>query len=155
MRHVILCVLAAGLITATTPVVGEEKALPPSKESYVKVRVEVEMQGILTVTEKAITIAARDRVYNLFNDAEEISREGAPATVYTLDFVRAKDLRERAKTLDGKQVVVTGMSELRMVVPRSRPGGETGAGSPGPIPSPTWSLQRTVEVTSLKSAPGK
>jgi hypothetical protein len=155
MRLVILCVLGAGLISTTAVPAGDEKAAQPSKESYVKVRVEVEVRGVLAATNKTVTVAARDRVYNLFSDAEEVTREGAPATVYTLEFVRAKDLRELAKALDGKEVVVTGMSELRMVVQATRPGGVTGAGSPGPIPSPTWSLQRTVEVTGLKSAVGK
>ena len=155
MRSVILCVLGISLITANVVPAGDEKATLRSKESYVKVRVEVEVRGVLSATEKSVTVAARDRVYNLFSDAEEIPREGVPATVYTLDFVRAKDLRELAKALDGKEVVVTGMSELRTVVQPTRPGGVTGAGSQGPIPAPTWSLQRTVEVTGLKSAAGK
>src|SRR5262249_44645480 len=99
-----------------------------------------------------ITVAARNRVYDLFSDTREISRDGTPATVYTLDFIRAKDLRELAKSFGGKEVVVTGMSELRMVVPPTRPGGGSGAGSPAPFPTPTWSLQRTVEVTGLKLA---
>ena len=155
MRLVILCVLGAGLISTTTVPAGDQKAAQPSKESYVKVRVEVEVRGVLAAMDRTVTVAARDRVYNLFSDAEEVPREGAAATMYTLDFVRAKDLRELAKALDGKEVVVTGMSELRMVVQATRPGGVTGAGSTGPIPSPTWSLQRTVEVTGLKSAVGK
>jgi len=155
MRSAILWVLGVGLVTAAAVPAGDEKAAHPSKDGYVKVRVEVEVKGVLAATEKSVTVAARDRVYNLFSDAEEIPREGVPATVYTLDFVRAKDLRELAKALDGKEVVVTGMSELRMVVQPTRPGGVPGAGSPGPIPAPTWSLQRTVEVTGVKSAAGK
>jgi hypothetical protein len=155
MRAVVLALLGAGLVTATTTTAGGEKVPEPSKESYVKVRVEVEVRGVLTASDKAVTVAARDRVYNLFRDADEIPRRGAPATVYALDFARAKDLRELAQALDGKEVVVTGMSELRMVVQPSWPGGGTGAGSPGPSPTPTWSLQRAVEVTGLKSAAGK
>lgn len=111
--------------------------------------------GSGTVTDKKVTIAARDRVYNLFSDTEEIPREGTPATQYAIDFVRAKELRELAKMLDGKEVVVSGMSELRMVVAVIHPGGVTGVGAPGPLPSPTWSLQRSVEVTGMKSATGK
>ena len=77
----------------------------------------------------------------------------AAATPYSLDFDRAKDLRELAQALNGKEVVVTGMSELRMVAPpRRSSGGDTGAGSPGPFPAPTWSLQRTVLVTGLSGA---
>jgi len=48
--------------------------------------------------------------------------------------------------------VVTGTSELRMVAPPRGPGGVTGAGTPGPIPGPMWSLQQTVLVSGLKPA---
>jgi hypothetical protein len=155
MRSALLLSLGLTLVAVTTTPAGDKKDAQPSKESYVKVRVEVEVRGVLAASDKVVTVTARDRVYNLFSDAEEITREGVPATVYTLDFVRAKDLRELAEALDGKEVIVTGMSELRTVVQSTRPGGVTGAGSPGPIPAPTWSLQRTVEVTGLKSAAGK
>ncbi len=88
---------------------------------------------------------------DLFNDAEEIT-DPSRATVYTLDFARAKDLRELAKVLSGKEVVVIGMSELRMVTQKARPGGFGNGQQP---PTPTWSLQRTVLVTGLKSAGNK
>jgi hypothetical protein len=47
-----------------------------------------------------------------------------------------------------------GMSELRMGTQRPRPGGITGAsgGLAPQVAAPTWSLQRTVLVTGLKSA---
>lgn len=155
MRSALLLSLGLNLVAATSTPAGDKKDAQPSKDSYVKVRVEVEMRGVLTASDKTVTVAVRDRVYNLFSDAEEIPRAGAPATVYTLYFVRAKDLRELATALDGKEVIVTGMSELRMVVQTTRPGGVTGGGSPGPFPAPTWSLLRTVEVTGMKSAAGK
>src|SRR5262245_35630595 len=116
MRSLMLFSVALCLLVSTASPAADDKAAQPSKDSYVKVRVEVEVRGVLTASDKAVTVAARDRLYNLFRDADEIPREGTPATVYTLDFVRAKDLRELAKALDGKEVVVTGMSELRMVV---------------------------------------
>jgi hypothetical protein len=93
---------------------GDQKDAQPSKESYVKVRVEVEVRGILRVTEKGAAVIARDRLYHLFDDTEEIT-DSARATVYDLDFARAKDLRELAKVLSGKEILVTGMSELRQV----------------------------------------
>jgi len=154
MRSAILLSLGLTLVVAAATPADDKKATPPSKDSYVKVRVEVEVRGVLTYTDKAVTVTARDRVYALYDDARELP-DGASATAYTLDFARAKELRELARAFDGKEVVATGMSELRMVMPPRRAGGETGAGSLGPFPTPTWSLQRTVEVTGLKSAAAK
>jgi hypothetical protein len=154
MRSAILLSLGLTLVVATATPAGDEKDALPSKDSYVKVRVEVEVRGILRDTDKGATITARDQLYNLFNDAEEITDESR-ATVYTLDFARAKDLREQAKVLSGKEVVLTGTSELRMVAQKARPGGTTGASTPPPVSSPTWSLQRSVLVTGLKPAGDK
>ena len=149
----LLLSLGVALVVATGTV-GDEKDLQPSSDSYVKVRVEVEMRGVLQVTEEVATISARDRLYNRYNDAEEITDE-TRATVYTLDFARAKNLHELAKVLNGREVVAVGMSELRMVNVEVRPGGFTGGGFHLPFPSPTWSLQRTVLVTSLTPAADK
>ncbi len=155
MRSAILFSVGLSLAVAAVTIARDEQALQPSKESYVKVRVEVEVRGFLRETDKEITVIARDQTYNLFNDAEEIT-DAARATVYTLDFARAKEQREMAKDLRGKEVVVSGMGELRMVTRVTPPGGITGAGgsSQGP-PTPTWSLQRTVLVTGLKAAETK
>jgi hypothetical protein len=149
MRSALLLSLASILAAVTAIPAGDEKDAQPSKNSYVKVRVEVEIRGILRVTDKGTTVMARDQMFNLFNDAEEITASSR-ATVYTLDFARAKDLRELANVLSGKEVVVTGMSELRQVTQKAPPGGSTGFGPPQLSP-PTWSLQRTVTVTGLKS----
>lgn len=154
MRPRLLLSLGLTLVVATGSVVADEKDAQPSKDSYVKVRVEVEIRGILRVTDKGAAVTARDRLYNRFNDAEEITDE-TRATVHTLDFARAKDLRELAKVLNGKEVVATGMSEMRMVNQKVQAGGFTGGGVPPQLPSPTWSLQRTVLVTGLKSAADK
>jgi hypothetical protein len=164
MRSVIL--LSAGLVLlAATSHRAEEK--PPKeapkvaaklpKSGHVKVRVEVEIRGTLAVTGKGVTVAAQDRVYNLLHPNEENADHSAPTT-YTLDFSRAKDLRELAKVLDGKEVVVSGVAEVRRYVhaPKRGPGGGTGFSGPHPspfaFPVPAWYLQTTVLVASLKSA---
>lgn len=140
-----------GKIPAVVTTAGDEKAPQPSKDSCVKVRVEVEVRGVLSYTDKAITVTARFPVFALWDDAKELP--DAAATSYALDFARSKDLSELAKGVNGKEVVATGMSELRMVTPPARSGGGTGGGgSPHAFPAPTWSLQRTVLVTGLKSA---
>jgi hypothetical protein len=154
MRPLILTVLALTLASAAVSSAGDKNDTPPSKDSYVKVRVEVEVRGILRDSDKGVMVTARDRLYNRFNDAEELTDEGRPTT-YTLDFARASDQRALAKALDGKEVVVIGLGELRMVNQKVRPGGFTGGGPFPQIPTPTWSLQRTVLVTGLKSVAQK
>jgi hypothetical protein len=160
MRSAILLSLGLALVVATanqaddkTPKEAPKQTPQPSKDSYVKVRVEVEVRGVLSHTDKATTVTARYPVFELWDNAKELP--DAAATPFSLDFDRAKDLRELAQALNGKEVVVTGMSELRMVAPPRLPGGVTGGGTPGPIPGPTWSLQQTVQVTGLKSAGNK
>ena len=160
MRSAILFSLGVALLIASSNLADNKspKEVPreapaPSKGGYVKVRVEVEVRGILSHTDKATTVTARYPVFELWNDAKELP--DAAATPFSLDFDRATDLRELAQALNGKEVVVTGMSELRMVAPPSRPGGVTGGGAPGPIPGPMWSLHQTVQVTGLKSAGNK
>ena len=149
----LLLTLGLTLVAATATRAADKKDAQPSKDSYVKVRVEVEIRGILRVTDKAVTVTARDRVFNLFNDAVEIT-DPSRATVYSLDFARTKDLRELAKVLDGKEVVVTGASELRQVTQPMSSGGGVRSSAPV-LPSPTWSLQRRVMVSGLKSAGDK
>jgi hypothetical protein len=153
MRSALLLSLGLALLVATanhaddkTSKEDPKQAPQQSKDSYVKVRVEVEVRGVLSHTEKATTVTARYPVFELWNDAKELA--DAAATPFSLDFDRARDLRELAKVLSGKEVVVTGMCELRMVTQQARPGG----GQPFPFPAPTWSLQRSVLVTGLKSA---
>jgi hypothetical protein len=157
MRPAKLPALGIALLVATVNLADDKatKEVPrdapkPSNNSYVKVRVEVEVRGVLSYTEKATTVTARYPVFELWNDAKELP--DTAATLVALDFDRAKDLRELARALNGKEVVVTGMSELRMVAPPHRPGGVTGGGTPGPITGPTWSLHQTVLVIGLKSA---
>src|SRR5579885_1746652 len=102
MRSALLLSVGLTLVIATAIIAGDEKGAQPSKGSYVKVRVEVEIRGILRVTDKGTTVTARDRLYDRFNDSEE-STDAATATVYTLDFSRTKELRELAKVLSSKE----------------------------------------------------
>ena len=167
MRSAILLSVGVVLLAATSHRADEKagKEAPKggvkaTKASYVKVRVEVEIRGTLAVTEKGVTVAAQDRVYNLLHPNEENADHSAPTT-YTLDFARAKDLRELAKVLDGKEVVVSGAAEVRRYVhaPKTGPGGGTGFSGPHPapfsFPVPAWYLQTTVLVAGLKSAGGE
>ena len=132
---------------------GNEKAPQPAKDSYVKVRVEVEVRGTLNHTDKATTVSARTQAFDVFDEAKEVPG-AVGASPFTLDFAEAKHLRELAEALAGREVVVTGKSELRMVVlpPRAVEGGTGGQSGFPMYQPPTWSVQRTVLVTGLKSA---
>lgn len=143
---------------------GGSAADPPPalKEAYVKVRVEVESRGVLKVTDKAAVLLTRYRYFDQNDDKKERPEAaGAAPHPIDLDFTRNPDLRELARALDGKEVVVTGLSELRQVVPPPAPaGGFTGFGPPGggfglPYQGPSWRLHGTVLVTGIKSVPGK
>ncbi len=154
-----LFVLALGLalpLAAGAPAGGENAARPP-KDSCVKVRVEVEVRGVLRRAGKGFTVSSRLRVYELYDQAKELpqSSAGRPADVFDLDFSRAGELEELAEALKGREVVVTGMGELRMVDQSRPPGGGDSFGHSAPPPGPTWSLQRIVLVKHLKAAEGK
>ncbi|HYH66238.1 MAG TPA: hypothetical protein VD866_16210 [Urbifossiella sp.] len=153
----ILALAAALLVVAG----GSAAAQPAVKDGYVKVRVEVESRGVLKMTDKAATLLTRYRYFDQNDDKKENpTAEGIPPHRIELDFTRHPELRELAKALDSKEVVLTGLSELRHVAPPpSPPGGFTGGMPPAGFgfyhPMPSWHLQPTVLVTGLKSAPGK
>jgi hypothetical protein len=158
----LLTLLAAGiaLVTAIGPVAAE----PPAavKDGYVKVRVEVESRGVMKVTDKTAVVFTRHRHYDRIDPKKEVPAvEGIPPYSLELDFTRSPELRELAKVLDGKEVIVTGLSELRHVVsPPVPPGGFTGGSGFGPPfgfynPGPSWHLQPPVLVTGLRLVPGK
>lgn len=160
MKLPILPPLAAALLVAASGSAAQSPS--PLKDGYVKVRVEVESRGVLKVTDKEAVVLTRYRYFEQRDDKKEVpAAEGVPPHRIELDFARHPELRELAKALHGKEVVLTGLSELREVVPPpSPPGGGTGFGPPGGgfgfYPSgPSWRLQPTVLVTGLKSAPGK
>jgi hypothetical protein len=168
MRSAILLSMGVALVVAASNLADDKalknladdkapKAVPqPSKESSVKIRVEVEIRGTLQVDEKGVTVTAQDRVFDWFSPETENPDWTRPA-VYTLDFARAKDLSELAKLLNGKEVIITAMGEVRRYAQKldRRPGGTGGGQGPAVFPTPFWELRRTVLVTGLKSAESK
>jgi len=154
----ILALAAALLVVAGGSAAAQPLAI---KEGYVKVRVEVETRGVLKVTDKEAVVLTRYRYFDQTDAKKERPEvEGIPPHRIELDFTRHPELRELAKALDGKEAVVTGLSELRHLAPPPQPpGGGTGFGPPGGFgfnyPMPSWHLHPTLLVTGIKSAPGK
>jgi hypothetical protein len=81
---------------------AEDKA---AANSYIKVNYELELRGVLSFTEKAVTITTTNRNGN---------RTG-PAyfeTKWVLDFGADKEMHAKAKGLDGKTVLANGSTML-------------------------------------------
>jgi hypothetical protein len=72
----------------------ERLDLPGTVRNYVKIKVEVELRGVLSCTEEAVTIST---------DKE---------TKWVLEFGEDKEMRAKAKRLNGKTVVVEGIGLL-------------------------------------------
>jgi hypothetical protein len=142
---------------------GKDKDEPkpelPAKEvkaSYARFRLDVEIRGTLRVTDKGTTISAPWPVY-LLSDPNKESADHAVNHLYNLDFSKAKGLQKTATELDGKTVVVNGLSELRQLVQERKPGPGSGYSGPNPptIPSPYWTVHDTIVVTGLALADEK
>jgi membrane protein involved in colicin uptake len=93
---------------------AEEKAAAEKKaaekkaaaNSYVKVKVDVELRGVLSYTEEAVTIRIGEK------------------DKWVLDFGADKEMRAKAKGLDGKTVLVEGSAILRSIRTPKKRGGE-------------------------------
>jgi hypothetical protein len=77
--------------------------VPAPTNSSVKLRLEIEMRGVLSVTEKAVTITNKETIYEYTNTGLE-SRQVDKVWVLEL----GENLKKTAKTLHGKEVEVTG-----------------------------------------------
>jgi colicin import membrane protein len=87
--------------------------------SYVKVKVEVELRGVLTYTDEQITLSVV---------TPEAKKDQFEEVKWVLDFGDEKEMRGKAKGLDGKAVLVTGSAILRGIKSETvkeweRPGG--------------------------------
>ena len=71
----------------------KEAAKEKADDGYVKVKVEVELRGVLSCTKEAATIDKQPK--------------------WVLDFGEDKEMRAKAKSLDGKTVLVKGSAILR------------------------------------------
>jgi hypothetical protein len=97
--------IAAEKKAADENAAAEKKAAQKraAADSFVKVRVEVELRGVLASTDEAVTIT----VVTPFGPDE------FKEVKWVLDFSDEKELRARAKSVDGKSVLVKGTAVLR------------------------------------------
>lgn len=154
-------------VLALVPVLSAQDApTPPPKDAYLKLRVEVEIRGTLKATDKGAVVLTRYPYYEYGSvEKQAPTPAGVPAYKVDLDFTKSKDAQDLVKLLAGRDVIVTGTSELRHVMPPPAPGGLNGPGGftggfPGPgfgyqPPMPAWQLHPSVLVTGLRPAPEK
>jgi hypothetical protein len=98
-----VCVFVALAVLVTAPAAGQDG----KPVAGVKVKVEVELRGVLSFTEKDITIVVQESEFD-----PRLLAEVQKARTWTLDLGDAKDLRAKVKSLDKKTVVVTGSARL-------------------------------------------
>ena len=108
-------ILTAGLFcTVALPVVAGEKGKPAPAQGSVRLRLEVELEGVLSYTEKQVTIRipAAPQYVGLL----PVAGNGTKAEdVWVLDLGPGGKWRKQAKLLAGKKVQVTGTCLLRGV----------------------------------------
>jgi hypothetical protein len=112
---------------------AEEKA---AAKSYVKIMVEVELRGVLSCTEKAATVSIGER----------------NVQVWVLDFGENKEMRAKAKPLDGKTVLVKGTAILHETVTVDA---DRRRGGFSPLGTAFLDLEPNVAVKSLVAATKK
>jgi hypothetical protein len=78
--------------------------LPASENKSVKLRLEIEIRGLLSVTDKAATITNKETVYEYQPNLGLQSRQEDKVWVLELD----ENLKKIAKALHGKEIEVTG-----------------------------------------------
>jgi hypothetical protein len=90
---------------------AEKKAAEAAANSYVKVKVEVELRGVLTCTDEAVTVSIVSPEFGTdrFNEVK-----------WVLDFGEEKEVRAKARSLEGKTVSVTGSAILRGIKSETR-----------------------------------
>ncbi len=109
--------VAAGLLVLGQPAqppILQTPLPPPPQPGTVKLRLEIEVQGVLKVTDKAVTLTHKETHYEYVKNTDP-PRPGALDLVLQkreVDRVWQLDLddnqKKAARELDGKEVVVTG-----------------------------------------------
>jgi hypothetical protein len=104
---VAVCLVAVIILTnrafAQDSVPGKAK----SPESNVKVKVEVELRGVLSFAEKEVTLVVQESEFNP-NILAEVPKERKWLVVLG----EAEELQKKAKSLHGKTVIIKGSATL-------------------------------------------
>jgi hypothetical protein len=130
-----------------------------ASDSSVKVKVEVEVCGTLSFTDKEAILLVKEPVTHI-----GILAKATRERKWVLDLGTAEALRKKAKGLHGKVVVVKGKAVLLGVKSETfkYKGAVPAVYTNPPLKAPdligtrtTLELEHKVEVTSLTAAPGK
>jgi len=112
--------------------------------SYVKVKVEVQLRGVLTYTDEAVTLSVV---------TPEFGTDQFKEVKWVLDFGDEKEIRAKAKSLDGKTVLVTGSAILRGIQSETKEDRASKVlGGPGVAVESFLDVEPKVAVKSLVAA---
>jgi hypothetical protein len=89
--------------TAQEETAEKQAAEKAAGNSFVKVKLEVELRGVLACTDEAVTVSI----------VKPIDADRFKEVKWVLDFGEDKELRAKAKSPDGKTVLVEGIAYVR------------------------------------------
>jgi hypothetical protein len=154
-----LMIVAALLAGMPASQEAAAQVVPPAQNKSVKLRLEIELRGLLSVTEKRVTVTNKETVYEYRPKLGLQSRQVDKVWVLELD----ENQKKMAKALDGKEVEVIGkclVLGVKSAADSTRvPAAGAGPGRPELRPEMTLTsvaseleLDSKVIVISLKAA---
>jgi hypothetical protein len=119
MRWYLVVVLGLFVLLLQEQALMPQVALLPQSTS-VKLRLEIEIQGVLSMTEKSATITNKETIFEYVKDPDAPQPSGVKVGVMAGGWVRIREvdkvwvldlddnLKKTAKALHGKEIVLTG-----------------------------------------------
>lgn len=150
-QHSLIASFVVALACLVLPAKGadEPKAEAPAADSFVKITVPVEINGILRQTDQGFFITAhQEGIYESPGSDFGLTKRDVQkvATTWELDFGKMKGLRKAGEQFKDKKVVVTGTALLRPVVVQNLNQGIRS------YPKSTWEVVHRIAVSTLKEA---
>ena len=99
--------VALALLTARAGATDGAPAKGNSPKSYIKIKVQVELRGILTVAKKEVTVLVQEPDFD-----PAVLTEVMKERKWVLDLGAAKGLWKKARSWKGKSVIVRGSATL-------------------------------------------
>jgi hypothetical protein len=136
----------------------DSKAKSKEPAPYVRIKIEVEIQGILRHSAKGTFLETAEETYYVYDDDPKMDTSKKETSMWQLDLRKAKDLRKRLAELNGQSVVVNGTSELRKTIRiKLASANKRERFLPKKVytSEQKWSPSRTLVVTSWKEVESK